>query len=184
MSSCAMSALALQDCNATLLAPGYCSRTYRVWVVCSCYALAVEQESHARDVLSLAVTEGVHKLAKGGGALDLEEDLVVVVGHLDVKVLALAAILRLLLNVGRSVVRHFEVESVGWVAERWTKAVRRGQSAIQAEAVEGKEGTFCRGGGCFMWRGDSRTLMPALWVQITSGDRRLSCSWADASEGS
>jgi hypothetical protein len=37
-------------------------------------------------------------------------------------VLALAAILRLLLNVGRSVVRHFEVESVGWVAERWTKA--------------------------------------------------------------
>jgi len=81
----------------------------RVWVVCSCYALTVEQESYARDVLSLAVAESVHELAKGSGALDLEEDLVVVIRHLDVEVLALATILRLLLHVGRTVVRHFGV---------------------------------------------------------------------------
>jgi hypothetical protein len=92
-----------------LIAEDYCSPTYRVWVVCSCYALTVEQESYARDILSLAVAEGVHKFTEGSGALDLEEDFVVVIGHLDVKVLALAAILRLLLHVGRTVVRHFGV---------------------------------------------------------------------------
>jgi hypothetical protein len=72
---------------------------YRVWVVLRCYTLPVEQEAHARDVLALAIAECVHKLAQGCGALDLEEDLVVVVRDLDVQVLALAAIFRLLLDV-------------------------------------------------------------------------------------
>ena len=99
----------LKKCSLALIAGDHYSHTYRVWVVCSCYALTVEQESYARDVLSLAVAESVHELAKGSGALDLEEDLVVVIRHLDVEVLALATILRLLLHVGRTVVRHFGV---------------------------------------------------------------------------
>jgi hypothetical protein len=80
--------------------------SYRVRVVVWCDTLAIEQKSHARDVLSLAVAEGVHELAESRGALDFEEDLVVVVRHLDVQVLALARIFGLLLNVGRAVVRH------------------------------------------------------------------------------
>jgi len=34
-----------------------------------------------------------------------------------------------------------------------------------------------------MWCGDSHTLIPALWVQITSGNGRLSWGCADASGG-
>lgn len=106
----------LKKCSLALIAGDHYSPTYRVWVVCSCYALTVEQESYARDILSLAVAESVHELAKGSGALDLEEDLVVVIRHLDVEVLALATILRLLLHVGRTVVRHFGVQRVrGWL---------------------------------------------------------------------
>ena len=37
----------------------------------------------------MALAEGVHELRKGGGALDLEENLVVVVRNLDVQMLAL-----------------------------------------------------------------------------------------------
>ena len=41
------------------------------------------------DVLALAVAEGVHELLELSRALDLEENLVVVVGNLDVQVLRL-----------------------------------------------------------------------------------------------
>jgi hypothetical protein len=71
-----------------------------------CDALSVEQEAHARNVLSLTVAESVHELAECGGALDFEEDLIVVVGNLDVQVFALSTVFGLLLNVGRTVVRH------------------------------------------------------------------------------
>ena len=37
----------------------------------------------------MALAEGIHELRKGGGALDLEENLVVVVRNLDVQMLAL-----------------------------------------------------------------------------------------------
>ena len=37
----------------------------------------------------MAFAEGIHELRKGGGALDLEENLVVVVRNLDVQMLAL-----------------------------------------------------------------------------------------------
>lgn len=39
--------------------------------------------------LALALAEGIHQLLELRGALDLEEDLVVVVGNLDVEVLGL-----------------------------------------------------------------------------------------------
>lgn len=74
--------------------------TYRVWVVCCCHALAVKQESHTGNVLSLAVTESIHKLAEGSGSLNLEEDLVVIIGDLDVEMLALACVFGFLRDVG------------------------------------------------------------------------------------
>lgn len=98
--------------------------TYRVWVVLWCDALSVEEESHATDVLSLAITECVHQLAEGGCALDLEEDLIVVVGNLDVQMFAGASILRLGLDVvGRAVVRHYVVRGcVGSGLVEWCRA--------------------------------------------------------------
>lgn len=48
---------------------------------------AVEKKSHGAGRLSLALAKSAHKLLKLCSALDLEEDLVVVVGDLDVEVL-------------------------------------------------------------------------------------------------
>ena len=78
--------------------------TYSIWVVGGPNTSALEQESHAGDVLALAVAEGVHELTQLGRALDLEEDLIVVVGDLDVQVLRRTSILRLLS--WRAVVGH------------------------------------------------------------------------------
>ena len=50
--------------------------------------LALEEEPDRGGRLALALAEGRHELLELGAALDLEEDLVVVVGHLDVEVLA------------------------------------------------------------------------------------------------
>lgn len=80
------------------------SDTYRIWVVCGCDTLAVEQEPHTLNILSLPVAEGIHELSKSSSALDLEEHFIVVVGDLDVEMLALSSILWLLSNVWRSVV--------------------------------------------------------------------------------
>jgi hypothetical protein len=81
-----------------------------------CDALSIEQEAHARDVLSLAIAESVHQLAERGRALNLEEDLIVVVGDLDVQVFTLSTVLGLLLDIGRSVVRHISGSRRFWVA--------------------------------------------------------------------
>jgi hypothetical protein len=72
--------------------------TYCIWVVLRSHTLAIEEESYTLDVLSLAIAEGVHELSESGGALDLEEHLVVVIGNLDVQVLALATVFGLLLS--------------------------------------------------------------------------------------
>ena len=94
--------------------------THSIGVVLSRHTLAVEEEAHARNVLSLAVAEGVHELAERRCALDLEEDLVVVVGDLDVEVLRRASILWLVRYVGRSVIRHDgEVRAIGAAMSRW-----------------------------------------------------------------
>lgn len=87
----------------------FCAReswqfTHRIWVVGWPNARALEQESHARDVLALTVAESVHELAKLGGALDLEEHLVVVIGDLDVQVLRRTSLLGFLC--WRTVVGH------------------------------------------------------------------------------
>jgi hypothetical protein len=75
------------------------NQAYCVWVVLRGHALAVEEEAHARDILALAIAEGVHEFAESRCALDLEKDLVVVIGDFDVEMFALAAIFGLLLDV-------------------------------------------------------------------------------------
>ena len=81
--------------------------THHLRVVGGVHSGAVEQEAHASEGLSLTLAEGVHELLQLGGALDLEEDLVVVVGNLDIQVLALTTIFGLLLNIWGTVVGHF-----------------------------------------------------------------------------
>jgi hypothetical protein len=137
--------------------------TYRVWVVLRPNTLTVEEESYTADVLSLTVAEGVHELSEGGGALDLEEHLVVVIRDLDVQVLALTTVLRLLLGlaiVWRTVVGHI---GCGGLDVRWSLVV--GRRAVDkgclvkvsglSEAMEVEEGANNRRGGCFIWCGGS-----------------------------
>ncbi len=52
----------------------------------------------------MSLAEGIHQLLEGGGTFDLEEDLVVVVGNLDVKMLTLATRLSLFGGTWASVV--------------------------------------------------------------------------------
>lgn len=65
-------------------------------------AVAIEDEAHRVGPLALALAKGVHELLELGGPFDLEEDLVVAVGDLDVEVLGLAGVLLL----GSAGVRH------------------------------------------------------------------------------
>ena len=63
--------------------------THHFRVVARVYSGAVEQEANAGEGLALTLAEGVHEFLQLGSALDLEEDLVVVVSNLDVEVLGL-----------------------------------------------------------------------------------------------
>jgi hypothetical protein len=60
---------------------------YRVRGVRGLDPRAVKEEAHRVEGLALTLAEGGHELLELGAALDLEEDLVVVVGDLDVEVL-------------------------------------------------------------------------------------------------
>ena len=68
------------------------------------YTATIEEESDRSGSLALSLAEGIHQLLEGGGALDLEEDFIVVVGNLDVEMLTLATSLRLLGGTWASVV--------------------------------------------------------------------------------
>ena len=63
------------------------SGTYYIRGIGRLYASTIEQETNGARLLPLTITEGVHKFLEGSGTLDLEEDLVVVVRHLDVEML-------------------------------------------------------------------------------------------------
>ena len=99
------------------------------------YALAFEQEPDRRGVLALSLAEGVHKLLKLGRALNLEEDFVVVVRHLDVEVLDSAASRRIGVVTGGAsalvVVRHVET---GVALVR-----RRGMQIVMPGLLRGKQ---------------------------------------------
>lgn len=77
------------------------SSTHHLGVVGRVDSGAVEEEADASEGLALTLAEGVHELLQLGCALDLEEDLVVVVGHLDVEVLGLLGSLVLVGGGGR-----------------------------------------------------------------------------------
>jgi len=50
---------------------------------------SIEEEPNASGGLSLAVAEGIHQLFELSGPLDLEENLIVTIGNLDVEVFRL-----------------------------------------------------------------------------------------------
>ena len=69
--------------------------THRVGAILRLYSVAIEQEPHRGGRLALTFAKGVHQLLQRRGPLDLEENLVVVVRHLDVQVLGRLGILGL-----------------------------------------------------------------------------------------
>lgn len=112
-----VSVLHLELFNASVLAYKQKLRqmsTHRFRVISGVDSLAVEKESHTCGALALALAEGVHELLELGGALDLEVNFVVVVGHLDVQVLAAFRLLRRC-----SSVRHCDCSVVGSVFFCW-----------------------------------------------------------------
>ena len=92
---------------------------YRVGAVSCLYAAAVEEKSDGVGSLALSLAEGVHQLLQGGGALDFEEDLIVVVGNLDVEMFGLAGALWLLGGTWATIL--IRARHLSW---RWVKSVR------------------------------------------------------------
>jgi len=69
----------------------------------------------------LSLAKGVHQFLQSGGALDLEEDLIVVIGDFNVEMLTLATGLSLLGGARASVVvgsRHVVQKEGEWTAIR------------------------------------------------------------------
>ena len=62
--------------------------TYQLRIICWVYALSLEKESNAVWCLSLTLAERIHQFFQRSSALDLEKHLIVVIRHLDIKVLA------------------------------------------------------------------------------------------------
>ncbi len=86
------------------------SGTHRIRAISWVDPCAIEKKSNRGGCFSLALAEGVHELRKGGGALDLEEDLIVVISNLDVQVFAL----RLLVGIATGAGGLFTVRHDGW----------------------------------------------------------------------
>ena len=78
--------------------------SYRFWTVGGLHTATVKEESDRGGSFALSFAEGIHQLLEGGRPLDLEEDFVVVVGHFDVEMLALASSLGLFRGTWASVV--------------------------------------------------------------------------------
>lgn len=62
--------------------------TDRIRAITRLHATAIEEETDRIRSFALTLTEGIHQLLQGSSALDLEKDLVVVIGDLDVQMLA------------------------------------------------------------------------------------------------
>ena len=63
--------------------------THLLRIIRRIHSRPIEQEAATGESLALPLTESIHQLLQLRGTLDLEEDLIVVVGHLDVEVLGL-----------------------------------------------------------------------------------------------
>ena len=67
--------------------------TYRIGAISRIDPSAVKKKPHSGWCFALTLTKSVHELAEGSGALDLEEDFVVIVGNFDVEVFTLGLFL-------------------------------------------------------------------------------------------
>lgn len=86
------------------------STTYSIWTIGPLNTTAIKEEADGAGCFALSLAEGVHQFLQGSGALDLEEDLVVVVRDLDIEMLVVGASLWLLWNTRTSILirsRHF-----------------------------------------------------------------------------
>ena len=63
--------------------------TYRIRTINRVDSCPIEEEANSLYVFALTITESVHEFGELGGPLDLEKDLVVVVGHFDVEMFGL-----------------------------------------------------------------------------------------------
>lgn len=61
--------------------------TYSLRRVVRSNSSTVEEKADGRQLLALAIAEGIHEFLQLGSALDFEEHLVVVIGNFDVQVL-------------------------------------------------------------------------------------------------
>jgi len=95
------------------------SPTYRIGAIMILNLLTIEQESDRLPVLALPLAESIHQFLQLGGALDLEEDLIVAVGDFDVEMFRWRWRVRLR-AIGRLVIiRH----CVGWrICGEWVES--------------------------------------------------------------
>jgi hypothetical protein len=58
---------------------------YRIRAISILHTTTIEEEADGAASLALSITEGIHQLLEGRRALDLEEDLIVIIGDFDVE---------------------------------------------------------------------------------------------------
>lgn len=80
------------------------NQTYCVRRVLRSHSGAVKKKTDGGGLFSLPFTEGIHKLLKLCRPLDLEENLIVVIGDLDVEMLGSASLGLSLWRIGHSAV--------------------------------------------------------------------------------
>lgn len=108
----------------------------RLRVVGRLDTLSIEEEAHTRNVLALTVAKGVHELLQLSGSLDLEEDLIVVVRNLDIKVLRLPYVFWLLHIVRAAGVGHGGGGGRSKLETRLIRRVRRRRGSRRAGKLE------------------------------------------------
>ncbi len=92
--------------------------THRVGAISRVDPGTIEQEPHRCWGFALTIAEGVHELGESCGALDLEEDFVIVVCDFDVEVFALGLVIWVASSAwGLVAVRHVVCCSGGAVDE-------------------------------------------------------------------
>jgi hypothetical protein len=87
--------------------------THCFWAICRLNTASIEEETDRSGSLALSFAESIHQLLKSSSPLDFEEDLVVVIGDLDVEMFTLTGPFRFLGRTWASVfvrARHFAVK--------------------------------------------------------------------------
>jgi hypothetical protein len=94
--------------------------TYTIGSIIGAHTGAIKQKPNSGNLLSLAITESIHELLQWGRALNFEEHFIIVVCHLDVKVLDWSSGL---LSLG-----HLENKKAvaGWLSGNESQQSRRG----------------------------------------------------------